>query len=140
MSTFDLNILSIMDFVVVLTLSNKQGESSPYIRSRRTHQCRASEESTQQWPMETLTPLPSMQSMERFMPWRDLCNKSHNDFHSLKITLKLTVYMCKKAKKCKILINCSILNYSLVKKKERNEKKSLEVKSQQLPSHISPVT
>lgn len=139
MSTFDLHILSIMDFVVVLTLSNKQGESSPYIRSRRTHQCRASEESTQQRPMETLTPLPSMQSMERFMPWRDLCNKSHNDFHSLKITLKLTVYMCKKAKKCKVLINCSILNYSLVKKKERNEKKSLEVKSQQLPSHISPV-
>lgn len=138
MSTFDLHILSIMDSVVVLSLSNGQGEASRYICSRRTHQRRASEESTQ-WPMETPSPLPSMQSVERFMPWRDLCNKSHNDFHSLKITLKLTVYVCKKAKKCKVLINCSILNYSLVKKKERNEKKSLEVKSQQLPSHIYPV-
>lgn len=124
MSTFDLHILSIMDSVVVLTLSNEQGEASPYICSRRTHHCRASEESTQQWPMETPPPLPSMQSVERY-----LCNKSHNGFHSLEITLKLTVYMCKKAKKCKVLINCSILNYSLVKKKERNEKKSLEVKS-----------
>lgn len=72
MSTFDLHILSIMDFVVVLTLSNKQGESSLYICRKTTHQCRASEESTQRCPMETLSPLPSMQHV-------DLCSKSHED-------------------------------------------------------------